>query len=1157
MPPRSSLASRRSRLVLVALLLLLAPLAIATPAVAENAATPWWHVSSTAAPTNLPPGGEGQIYVTAIDIGDGPVTATGSNKVTVTDELPAGLEAIPNPAPPPPEELAQNVQGFAGTLLFTESTDFKPGPVTCELVTTRIVTCTFSGPKPLLPFVPLEVFINVKVKVAGPPPLPSEENEVNEVTITGGGAPKVSVKQPLTFSAAKTSFATKGFEVAAENDDGSPDTQAGSHPFQVTTAFALNDLFIENPGVSLRNKFPRVPSSVAETKDLVVKLPAGLVGNATTLPQCSEADFTREKGFTNHCPADTAVGVASATLDEPEAPPFDTSGGVATATVPVFNLAPAAGEPARFGFDAYSTFVTLDTSVQTGEDYAVVTSASNTTEIAALLASEVTLWGVPSDARHNQSRGWGCLAAEPEPSPSCASLGQSRPAPFLTLPGSCIEPLHSQLRADSWTEPGIWKEEPYSSPTLTGCNQLPFTPSISVAPETQAGSTPSGLSVNVHLPQEPSSIASAVAEANVKDTTVTLPQGVLLNPAASHGLQACSEAEIGFTGLGEFEKAETALFTPTLPKPFCPEASKVGTVSIRTPLLAHELTGGVYVAQQEANPFNSLIALYIVAEDPISGVLVKLAGKVTPDENTGQVITTFKSTPQTPFEDLKMKFFGGPTASLTTPAYCGTYTTTATFTPWSGTAPVEAPSPFQTSSGCTPPGGALPFAPSFQAGSTNNSAADFTPFTLAIGNPDGDQGLQGLTMKLPTGLAAVLASVTPCQEPQVANNTCGPESLIGHSVAYSGLGGDPYALPGQVFLTGPYKGAPFGLSVVTPAIAGPFNLGDVRVRQTINVDPTTAAVTITSDPFPQFIRGIPSQIKEITATVDRPNFQFNPTNCNAMAISATLFGAQGGAAAVSTPFHVANCANLPFKPKLTATAGGRGSKLNGANLNVKITSAGLGQANIAKVALQLPIALPSRLTTIQKACLAKVFEANPATCDEGSNIGFATVHTPVLKSPLSGPAYLVSHGNAAFPDVEFVLQGEGIKLILDGKTDIKKGITYSRFETNPDAPFTTFETVLPTGPHSALTANVPEKAHFSLCGVKLTMPTVITGQNGAVINQSTNIAVTGCAKPKATRAQLLAQALKACGKKAKSKRAQCARAARRKYATTASKKKKK
>jgi hypothetical protein len=301
------------------------------------------------------------------------------------------------------------------------------------------------------------------------------------------------------------------------------------------------------------------------------------------------------------------------------------------------------------------------------------------------------------------------------------------------------------------------------------------------------------------------------------------------------------------------------------------------------------------------------------------------------------------------------------------------------------------------------------------------------------------------------------------------------------------------------------------------------------------------------------------QLKQIHVTVDRPGFQFNPTNCAPKTVDGTLKGSQGGSAQVSSPFQVVNCASLPFAPKLTAVAGGKASKLNGASLDVKVTSAGLGQANIAKVFLTLPKALPSRLTTIQKACVDSLFNANPATCNEGSVIGKATIHTPVLKSPLTGPAYLVSHGNAGFPDVEFVLQGEGITLILDGKTDIKKGITYSRFESTPDAPFSTFETELPTGPHSALTANVPESEHYSLCAAKLVIPTEITAQNGAVIKQQTKVGLTGCVKGvhkvKLTRAQKLKKALKACRKKHnKAKRAACVKQARKKYGPKKAKK---
>jgi hypothetical protein len=357
-----------------------------------------------------------------------------------------------------------------------------------------------------------------------------------------------------------------------------------------------------------------------------------------------------------------------------------------------------------------------------------------------------------------------------------------------------------------------------------------------------------------------------------------------------------------------------------------------------------------------------------------------------------------------------------------------------------------------------------------------------------------------------------------------------------------------------VYLTTGYDGAPFGILDATLAKAGPFNLGMVDVRSRINVDPNTAAATITTDPGPRdealitIKDGVPVQLKQINVTVNREHFDFNPTNCSPLAVTGTLSGSQGASAAVSTPFEVSNCANLPFSPKLTASVSGHGSKADGVTFDVKVTSSP-GQANIAKTFLTIPAELPSRLTTIQKACLAEAFEANPASCPEGSNIGMAIAHTPVLRSPLVGPAYLVSYGSAAFPDVEFVLQGEGILLLLDGKTDIKKGVTYSRFESVPDAPVSMFETVLPAGPHSALTAAVAESAKFSLCGTSLSMPTEITGQNGALIKTTTKVAITGCASAK-KKSDALAKALAACKKQyahSKKKRAACEARARKKY----------
>jgi hypothetical protein len=710
---------------------------------------------------------------------------------------------------------------------------------------------------------------------------------------------------------------------------------------------------------------------------------------------------------------------------------------------------------------------------------------------------------------------------------------------------------------------------------LEGCERVPFSPSLQVFPVEEeqgaapgaalsAASMPAGMNVTVRLPAE----AQGLGEAAVRDTTVALPGGVQLSPSGANGLQACSEAQVGFEG----ESSSPDPLSPGAVEGLrfsdapaaCPAASKVGVVRIRTPDLAHELQGGVYIAESAPNgevgknPFGSLFAVYIAAEDPVSKVLVKLAGEVVLNQETGQITSTFKDTPQVPFEELELHFFEGPRASLSTPAFCGVYSSEGLFTPWSAGQPVLSAAGFQITSGagggaCADP---LTFAPSLTAGMLDPQAGAFSPFTLTIARPDGNQALRGLTVRLPAGVAAVIASLTPCPEPQAAAGQCGPESLIGPSTAIAGLGSEPITLPGRAYLTGPYKGAPFGIEVLTPAVAGPFNLGDVIVRSRINVDPNTAAVTIASDLIPTILKGVPAQIKELNVTANRPGFEFNPTNCSPARIQADLSGSEGATASVSSPFQVTGCQSLPFAPKLTAIAGGHGSKANGTSLDVTVTSGGINsggvaQAGIAKVDLQLPKALSSRLSTLQKACTEAVFDANPASCDEASVIGNATIHTPVLKSPLSGPAYLVSHGGAQFPDVEFVLQGEGITLILDGKTDIKDGITYSRFESTPDAPFTIFETVLPAGPHGVLTPNVSEKEDFSLCKTSLQMPTEITSQNGIVISRNTSIALSGCAgvlsaKSKLTNAELLVKALKAC-RKDKHKRLACEKRARRRY----------
>jgi hypothetical protein len=816
------------------------------------------------------------------------------------------------------------------------------------------------------------------------------------------------------------------------------------------------------------------------------------------------------------------LGVANVTVIEP------LNVGLQTFGVPVFNIEPAVGEPARFAFAPAGVPVYLDTAVRTGGDYGVTVNVSNITQIAGFLRSEVTFWGVPGDPSHDNSRGYGCLLAQRdihlgEEPPSCTVVEQHNPPPFLALPTACTGPLQTSVEADSWKEPSnVLSFGPSEAlQALDGCNRLPFSPLVKVTPDGQAASTPTGLTVDVHVPQDSVLVAKGLAESNVKDISVTLPEGVALNPAGADGLEACAESQVGFRA-GESTPGHL-LFTDSVTEPFCPDASKVGTVDIASPLLpeTQHLKGAVYLASQDQNPFGSLVALYIVAQDPISGVLVKLSGEVSLS-STGQITGIFRNTPQLAFEDAELHFFGGERAPLATPAHCGAYTTTASFTPWSGGPPATPSSTFNVTSGpdgslCADP---LPFHPELTAGSTNIQAGAFSPFTMTMSRQDGNQSLQAIQLKMPPGLSGTLSRVKLCDQTDANAGTCGPESLIGETVVSVGLGGDPFSVRGgKVYITEGYEGASYGLSIVNPAKAGPFDLGQVVVRAKIEVDPITAALTVTTDktgPFaiPQIIDGIPLQIKHVNVTVTRTGgFTFNPTNCNPTAITGSLTSSQGTISALSVPFQATNCATLAFKPTFKVSTAGKTSRTKGASLHVLLAypKAPFGtQANIRSVKVDLPKQLPSRLTTLQKACPDGVFNQDPAACPATSRVGMAMATTPLIPVSLSGPAYFVSHGGLKFPELVIVLSGYGVTVQLHGETFISKaGITSSTFKQVPDVPVGTFELTLPQGKYSALAAN------GNLCTTKkLTMPTLFLGQNGASIHTTTPITPTGCAKHK-------------------------------------------
>jgi hypothetical protein len=893
---------------------------------------------------------------------------------------------------------------------------------------------------------------------------------------------------------AHASFGVESFEEPASEQNGSPATQAGSHPYSVTFTFSLNHEATKERGLS------ELPDGNA--KDLEFNLPPGLVVNLLGVTRCSEAELQTER-----CPPSSQVGVIH---------PISGQQGELNA-IPVYNMAPAPGVPGELGFSELEFVFHVVGNVRTGGDYGVSAEVSELTQFDSIYGASVTLWGDPSAESHDSER--------EECTPPVGGSGGCHTGakververPFLTLPTSCTGPVTASLSADSWQEPGIWTaaKESLPLPGMEGCARLSFTPSIEVQPETAVADTPTGLSVRLKIPQVEA--LSSLAEASLKEAVVTLPAGLSVSPSALSGLGGCSEAQI-------------ALASAVAPS--CPESSKIASVEAVTPLLENKLVGSVYLAQQGnagpaqgSNPFGSLIAMYLVVEG--SGVLVKAPGVVRLNATTGQLTSTFGEDPATgyflpqlPYSELKLNFFGGPRAPLV-PAVCGSYTTTTQLTPYS--APESGPpatpqSSFDVASGCATGG----FSPSLTAGMTSNQAGGYSPFVVTFARQDSEQDLGGIQVKTPPGLLGSIAHVPLCPEPQAAQGTCGAESEIGEVTTAVGPGPDPFSVTGgRAYLTGPYKGAPFGLSVVVPAEGGPFKLagtnglGDVVVRAAIDVDPRTSALTITSEPLPQILEGVPLQVRSVSVEVNRPGFMFNPTSCTPNTISATLQGSEGTSTTDSVPFQATDCASLAFAPKFSVSTSGETSKADGASLDVKLTYPSLPpgtQANLAMGKFDLPKQLPSRLTTLQQACPAATFEANPASCPTNSVIGIAKATTPLLPVTLSGPAYFVSYGGAKFPELIIVLQGDGVRVDLHGETFISKaGITSSTFRAIPDVPVGTFELYLPEGHYSALAAN------GNLCTTNLTMPTAFTAQNGTQLKQTTKIAVTDCPKAKKTK----------------------------------------
>ncbi|HET7485879.1 MAG TPA: hypothetical protein VFJ64_10965, partial [Solirubrobacterales bacterium] len=678
----------------------------------------------------------------------------------------------------------------------------------------------------------------------------------------------------LAAAPALGAFGIASFDGEVTDQNGDPYTQAGGHPFAATTTIALNQT-VDGQGN---------PTADGSVKNVVVGLPAGFVGDPTATPTlCSEdqLEVGGVFGESARCPASSQVGTTIVDFQ-----------GIGSREVPVYNMIPPAGLPGQFGFKAASAIVHLDPTVRTGGDYGLTVHVDDISQALPILGTSLTVWGVPADPAHDGERG-SCLGFFGPTGEQCPTDAPRKP--FITNPTACTPAgvgLETTLHIESWQgatdDSSFFSHLPPGPPTPgpqqgpTGCDLLPFEPSISVQPTSHSADSPTGLHVDLRLPQNDN--PDGLAEAHLKKTVVQLPEGMAVNPAAADGLAACRPAQIDLSG------PEAAA---------CPDASKLGTVEVDTPLLDHPLNGAVYLAAQNDNPFNSLLAIYVTVDDPQTGIVVKLAGKVEPDPQTGRLRTVFDNNPQLPFSDFKLDFFGGSRAALITPPSCGMYTSTADLVPWSTADPndptpteiQESTSSFDVTSG--PDGGPCPtgdFKPSFDAGTVTPLAADFSPLVATASRPDGSQLMRGMNLDLPPGLTGKLAGIAICPNSALAaaaansgtaeltSPSCSAASRLGSVTAGAGAGSTPFHVPGNAYLAGPYKGAPLSIAVITPAVAGPFDLGTVVVRAAARIDPTTAQIHVQSDQLPVILRGIPLNLRSITVKADRPDFTLNPTS---------------------------------------------------------------------------------------------------------------------------------------------------------------------------------------------------------------------------------------------------------------------------------------
>jgi hypothetical protein len=940
----------------------------------------------------------------------------------------------------------------------------------------------------------------------------------------GGAAGPANASDPITIGPPPV-FSVTAFDGGTFDSGGDTQTQAGSHPDTASTSFTLSNQLASDA----------LELSTDDLKDTIAALPPGVLGNTQAIPTCTEAQVSNTGGI--DCPPASQVGVVDVLTNGlfgggPGNPNHQIVG--------IYNMKTPQGTPALLAFNILGNVTQVYARVRTGSDYGATVIVKNAPQSFAIAGVDFTVWGVPADPGHDAERGncLGTVAADTCPSPDYPDDVK----PFFTLPTSCVGPGPNNSLQTSLDVTG-WQGGEASSSFLshgdggpgdylgiTDCNALdypatgPRAPTLQARPTTNVADAPSGLDVDLHIPQNED--PDGTAEAHLKDTTVTLPEGLVVNPSGANGLDACSSAQFGYTTTDPDGTIHTTPDPAT-----CPDAAKLGTVEVDSPLVDHPLEGAVYIAKPFDNPFDSLLALYITIDDPQTGVVVKLAGEVTPDPDTGQLTATFTNNPQLPFEHFLLHFFGGAGGSLRTPAVCGNYQTTSSLIPWS--APDSGPpaTPFDSWSITQGPGGGAcanseaeqPNSPSLDAGTISPLANNYSPVVVNLSRADGSQQFAKVTLTAPPGLTGKLAGIPACSEAQIAqaqarnhpgdgaaeqaDPSCPAASQVGTLDVAAGAGPAPYWAKGKVYMSGPYKGAPLSLAVIAPAVAGPFDLGVVVTRIALRIDPTTAQITSESDPIPSILHGIPLDLTQVKLKLDRDQFTRTGTNCDEHAFAGSLLSTLSQSVPLAERFQLAECTGLGFKPQFKLALSG-GTKRNGhPAFTTTITYPQGAYANLAKAQVTLPKQMQLDQGHIQAPCTRPQFAAGQ--CPDASVIGSVTATTPLLDYQVSGPVYLRT-GDNPLPDVVLDLHGpasQPLRFVQVGKIDTVNARLRTTFDTVPDAPLSTVVVSLVGGAKGLLVNN------SDLCTQKDIATLLTESHNGKTADSNPKVAVAGCPKP--------------------------------------------